>query len=249
MISPKNPKELSLMREGGRKLGNILAHLLSEAKPGKTLLSIENLAQREIKETGGTPSFQTVKGYRFATCLCINDVVVHGLPSRYVLTEGDLLTVDVGIQYKGFHTDTAWTKIIGRKDNEFLKTGQKALALAIGQAKVGNRIGHISKIIQDTIEGSGYSIVKSLVGHGVGKELHEEPQIPGFLLGSVEKTEKLAPGMTIAIEVIYAQGKGSVILEEDGWSVATRDGSPSVVFEHTVAVTRGDPVVLTKFKK
>lgn len=239
------------MREGGQKLARILEDLLARADTGVTLLSLEERAQKLIKDTGGSPSFQTVSGYTWATCLCVNEVVVHGVPSKYILKEGDMLTIDVGLLYKGFHTDSAWTKIIGRQKKEtFLKTGEEALWKAIEQARVGNRVGHISQTIARIIEGAGYSIVKSLVGHGVGKELHEEPQVPGFVRGSLDNTEKLASDMTLAIEVIYAQGKGDVVYaNDDGWSIATRDRSLSAVFEHTIEISAKGPLVLTKFKK
>lgn len=241
------------MREGGQKLGVILQELLVVAKPGVTLLDIEELAQKRIKEAGGTPSFQTVPGYKWATCLCINEVVVHGIPTSYVLREGDVLTIDIGMVYKGFHTDTAWTKIIGdqktkkRAQHEtFLATGEEALWHAIGKAQVGKRIGDISLAIQEIVEGAGYGVVKSLVGHGVGKELHEPPQIPGYLRGRIEHTLPLAEGMTIAIEVIYAMGKPTVeYANDDGWSIATQDKSVSACFEHTVGITKDGPLVIT----
>lgn len=245
--------KIPLMREGGEKLGNILQTLLTFAKPGVTLLEIEKLAMDEIQKTGGNPSFTTVQGYKWATCLCVNDVVVHGVPSEYVLKSGDVLTIDIGLLYKDFHTDTAWTKIVGSGDEEktkFLKVGEEALWKAIEQAKAGNRIGHISQTIQSTIEGAGYGIVKSLVGHGVGHELHEAPQIPGFLRGQIEDSPILEEGMTIAVEVIYAMGSGGVLYDNpDGWSITTNDHSLSAVFEHTIAVTSGEPEILTKVKQ
>lgn len=253
-MTPKTKEELRLMRDGGRKLASVLEVLLAAAKPGVSLLSLEELAQDRIRKSGGTPSFQTVRGYKWATCLCVNEVVVHGVPSVYRLKEEDLLTVDVGLLYKGFHTDTAWTKIVKSPETQvdsekkrFLTVGEEALWSAIRQARAGNHVGHISQTIQEKVEGAGYSIVQSLVGHGVGRELHEEPQIPGFLKGSPDKTPLLVPGMTVAVEVIYAMGKGEVLYEnDDGWSIATADRSLSAVFEHTIEITQGEPVVLTK---
>ncbi|EKD24419.1 MAG: hypothetical protein ACD_81C00024G0004 [uncultured bacterium] len=251
-IVPKIKTELQRMEEGGKMLGRILSQLLKDAKPGVVLQDLETMAQDLIAKTGGTPSFQTVKGYRWATCLCINDVVVHGVPSGYKLNRGDVLTIDIGLIYKGLHTDMAWTKVVGgdKEKEKFLKTGIYALENAIKVATAGNRIGHISKAIEETIEGAGYSIVKSLVGHGVGAELHEPPQVPGFVRGSLNRTELLIAGMTIAIEVIYAKGKGAVVYaNDDGWSIATADGSLSAVFEYTIAVRDGSPLILTKFGK
>ena len=246
----KTPEEITCMAEGGAKLGAILQKLLDKAQPGVSLMDIETLADQLIRQAGGEASFKTVKGYKWATCLCVNDVVVHGIPTVYMLKDGDLLTIDVGMLYKGFHTDTAWTKFIGSQNKEtrkFLKVGEDALWQAIAQARPGNRVGHISQTIQRLVEGAGYGIVKTLVGHGVGGELHEEPQIPGFLKNSIESTPELIPGETIAVEVIYAMGMGAVVYSNnDGWSIGTRDGSLSAVFEHTIAITDGHPQVLTK---
>ncbi len=261
MKDQKNEK-LQAMTAGGRKLGRIREELLRRAQPGVRLLDLDDFAKESIAKEGGEPSFMTVAGYRWATCLCVNDVVVHGVPSGYKLKAGDLLTVDVGILYKGFHTDTAWTKIIGAEKDfsdplfsgkkKFLAAGERALRLAIEEAVAGNHIGHISAALQKAIEGEGYRIVKSLVGHGIGRTLHEEPQIPGFVKGSVEQTVRIEPGMTLAIEAIYALGNARVTYESaDGWSIATKDGSLSAVFEHTVAVGSAavKPVILTKTKE
>lgn len=243
-------KKIDAMTEGGRKLGNILKELLEAAQTGVNLLDIEALAQKRIEEAGGTPSFPTVAGYRWATCLCLNDVIVHGIPTKRVLADGDVFTIDIGMIYGGYHTDTGWTKVVGRstkeKDN-FLRVGEEALWKAIDQARVGNRIGHISQTIQKIVEGAGFGIVKSLVGHGISRELHEPPQIPGFLRGKVENTLPLVAGMTIAIEIIYTMGEPTVYYStDDGWSIATRDGSLTAVFEHTIAILPDGPIVLTK---
>jgi methionyl aminopeptidase len=250
-------KKVEAMTEGGHKMGIVLAELLDVAVPGVSLLDIEALAQKRIEEAGGSPSFPSVEGYKWATCLCVNDVIVHGIPTEYVLKEGDLLTIDIGMIYKGYHTDTGWTKIVAAdpakvdpKNAAFLKIGEDTLWAAIDQARVGNRIGHISQAIQGPIEGAGFGIVKTLVGHGVGRELHEPPQIPGYLRGSVQNTLPLTEGMTIAVEVIYTMGKPAICYpNDDGWSIATKDGSLSAVFEHTVAVTASGPNVLTKRSK
>lgn len=247
------------MREGGAKLGAILQKLLEAAQPGVSLLSIDEMADRLITEAGGEASFKSVEGYKWATCLCVNEVVVHGIPTARILAESDILTIDVGMIYKGFHTDTAWTKIIANSQSrianreektKFLHAGQLALERAINQAKIGNRVGHISQTIQRVIEGAGYGVVRTLVGHGVGRALHEEPQIPGILKTSIELTPKLEEGMTIAIEVIYAAGSPAVVYDnDDGWSIASKDRSLTAVFEHTVAITTEGPIVLTQAQK
>lgn len=262
MIVVKTPEEIDLMREGGKKLSHILEALLAAAKPDVMLTKIETLANTLVADAGGTPSFKTVKGYQWATCLCVNDVVVHGIPTSYSLKDGDIFTIDVGMFYKGFHTDTAWTNIVKSdkrppwrtgqgqvisEKEEFLQTGQEALWRAIAQAKAGNRVGHISQAIQTTIEGAGFSVVKTLVGHGVGRQLHEAPQIPGFVKGRIEDTLPLEEGMTLAIEVIYAQGAGVVVYKnDDGWTIATKDQSLAAVFEHTISIASSGPEVLTK---
>lgn len=242
------------MKEGGRKLGNILQELLNLSQPGVSLAQLEERANVLIGEAGGTPSFRTVPGYRWATCLCINEVVVHGIPTKHLLRDGDKLTIDIGLLYKGLHTDTAWTKLIGSSADEekkrFLKVGEETLWKAIAVARAGNRIGHISQVIQTGVEGAGYSIVKTLVGHGVGRELHEDPQVPGFVHGAIENTPVLVADETIAIEVIYAMGKGTIEYEsDDGWTLATRDRTLASVFEHTIAVTDNRSIVLTKGEK
>ena len=253
-MNVQDEKKIAAMSEGGRKMGIILQELLEFTKTGTNLLDIEKLAQEKIKRAGGTPSFQTVEGYEWATCLCVNDEIVHGIPVMYDLQDGDVLTIDIGMVYKSFHTDTAWTKVVGasRADQKeevdhFLSVGEQTLWKAIAQAKPGNHIGDISTTIEKSVTSEGYSIVKSLVGHGVGKTLHEDPQIPGFQKGAVARTPLLTAGMTIAIEIIYAHGKGSMVTDaEDGWTIRTRDGSLSAVFEHSIAVTENGPMVLTK---
>lgn len=249
MIHIKTPEEIAVMYEGGKKLGAILEDLLKFSAPGVILTDIEKRACELIQKEGAVASFATVPGYKWATCLNVNEVVVHGIPTKYALLDGDILTIDIGLLYKGFHTDTAGTKIIGssKKNEDFLKIGKKTLEKAIQTATIGNRIGDISKVIQETIESAGYSIVKSLVGHGIGRELHEEPQIPNYLRGAIENTLQLKEGMTIAIEPIYAMGRGEIVYENtDGWTLATRDRSLTSVFEHTLAITASGPVVLTE---
>ena len=254
MIHRKTPEEIVIMHEGGAKLGGILRKLLTLAQPGVRLLDIDKEADALIAASGGTPSFKTVKGYKWATCLCVNEVVVHGVPTEYVLKEGDVFTIDIGLVYKGFHTDTAWTKIVGGQDSQLLKAGQEALEKAIALARVGNRIGDISEVIQATIEGAGYNLVKTLAGHGVGRELHEDPQVPNYLpagrqgvRGDSKNTYQFQGGETIAIEPIYVMGEGAVVYENsDGWTVATRDRSMASVFEHSIAITENGPIVLTQ---
>lgn len=253
MIHRKTNAEIAIMREGGAKLSSILSRLLSLAQPGVILNDLDNEAELLISHTGGAPSFKTVKGYHWSTCLCVNEVVVHGIPTNYALQAGDMLTIDIGLLFGGFHTDTAWTKIIGTDSSPqrhakelFLKVGQDALTRAISLATVGNRVGDLSFATQHRIEEAGYNVVKSLVGHGVGHDLHEDPQIPNYIRGAKENTYRFQGGETIAIEPIYVMGQGLVVYEnDDGWTMSTRDRSLAAVFEHTIAVTPDGPIILT----
>ncbi len=254
MIHRKTTKEIASMQEGGRRLGAIRDELMEFASPGISLLDIEKKANELIAKSGGTSSFKTVPGYHHSTCLCVNDVVVHGIPTKYVLKDGDIVTIDIGLIYEGFHTDAAWTKIVGndtspeaQEKRRFLEAGEKALTAAIALAKVGNRIGDISESTQAIIEGAGYSIVKTLVGHGVGRDLHEDPQVPNYTRGDKKNTYQFQGGETIAIEPIYAQGAGQVVYaNDDGWTLATKDGSWAAVFEHSLAVIPEGTIVLTR---
>jgi methionyl aminopeptidase len=177
--------------------------------------------------------------------------VVHGVPNEYQLKERDLLGIDIGLFYKGFHTDMAETVIVGSLNDsnhlkKFIQAGWEALNQAINMAKVGNRVGHISKAIEETITKAGYSSVRALVGHGIGRDLHEDPQIPCFFKGKLEETARLEIGMTLAIEIIYNQGKPEVVYKnDDGWTIKTKDGSLSGLFEHTVAILKNGPEILT----
>lgn len=255
MIEVKTKKEIEIMKVGGGILAEVLFEVLRNAKAGVSELELDSLAEELIYKKGATPAFKKVKGYHHTICVSTNDVVVHGTPTNYKFKEGDIVGIDCGIYYQGFNTDMAETvkienrklKIENRKDDvdKFLKTGKKALEEASKVAKVGNKIGHISKAIQEIIESAGYSVVRSLVGHGVGRNLHEEPEVPGFLGRSISETPELKPGMTIAIEVIYNQGKPEVVRGEDSWTIKTEDGSLSALFEKTIVVTEKGPVVLT----
>lgn len=253
MTSVKTPEEIQAMRVGGDKIGRILQELLAMSVPGTRLLDLEAYAQKRIKEEGGLPSFSTVADYKWATCLCVNDVVVHGIPSEYCLKHGDVFTIDIGMIYEGLHTDTAWSLIVGDEKDKteskkrFLTVGAETLWKAIAVAKPGNRIGNISEVIQREIEGAGYNVIKDLTGHGVGRKLHEEPMIPEYIRGDIARTPLLASGMTIAIEVIYAEGKGTIeYVGDDGWALASRDQSLTATFEHTIVIGDPESTVLTK---
>ena len=252
------------MREGGKILSDVLWEVLGKVKPGITELELDALAQKLITKRGAESGFMKVAGYHHTICTSVNDVVVHGVPTNTRLEEGDVIGIDCGVYYKGFHTDMSETVRVGIKNQEpawrrgrsrikkdkidiFLEIGKKALEAGIAKATIGNHVGDISKAIQTIVEGQGgYSIVRSLVGHGVGRNLHEEPEIPGYLAGRKERTPRLEEGMTIAIEIIYNMGKRDVVYSgQDGWTISTKDGSLSGVFERTVVVTKKGPEILT----
>lgn len=252
MIPIKTKAEIEKMREGGKILAKILREVKNDVKPGITTLELDRRAEELIRREGGKPSFKMVPKYRWSTCMCINEVVVHGVPGNFKLKEGDILGIDIGLFYKGFHTDMAETVIVGNHLNDsnhlkkFISVGREALNQAIAAAKAGNRVGHISKAIEKTITRAGFSPVKALVGHGVGKNLHEEPQIPCFLKRKIEETPALKTGITLAIEIIYNQGKPEVVYgNDDGWTIKTADGKLSGLFEHTVAILKDGPEILT----
>ena len=242
--------KIEAMSEGGRKLALIKEKLVERVEPGVTTGEIDAFADELIRAAGGSPSFKMVRGYKHATCVNINEVVVHGIPGREKIKKGDLVGIDVGLYYKGWHTDTATTVMAGETQNKggvkFLALGKSALKKAIAVAKPGNRIWDISAVIQQEVERAGYGVVRALTGHGVGKKLHEEPAIPCFALGEREKSAKIHPGMTLAIEVMYNLGTGEVVYKnDDGWTIITADGKISGLFEETVAVTASGPRVLT----
>ncbi|MBI2195678.1 MAG: type I methionyl aminopeptidase [Candidatus Levybacteria bacterium] len=257
MVNIKTDEEIEKMRKGGKILAEVLSEVLKNAQPGVSELELDKFAQELIIKKGAEPGFKKVPGYKHAICVSTNEVVVHGIPTDYKLKEGDVFGVDCGVYYQGFNTDMAETlrvsnqksKIKNQKYVEvdkFLETGKRALEEGIKQAKAGSRVGHISKAIQDTVVGAGYSVVESLVGHGVGKDLHEDPEVPGFLAGNIEDTPLLKVGMTIAVEVIYSMGKKDVVYKgHDQWTIKTEDNSLSGLYERTIVITKQGPVVLT----
>lgn len=250
MIKIKTPQEVEIMKKSGQMLSETMWELVDSIKVGMTELELDNLAEKLIIQKGGEPGFKRVDGYKHTVCMSTNDACVHGIPGSYKFKDGDVVGIDCGVYYNGFHTDMSETVIVGNVSDEvkkFLEVGKRALNAGINQAVVGNHVGHISKAIQDIIEAqNGYSIVRSLVGHGVGRELHEEPEIPGYLYSKIDKTPKLVEGMVIAIEVIYNMGKQDLVLDDDGWTLRTKDGSLSGLFERTVAITDNGAQVLTK---
>jgi methionyl aminopeptidase len=246
-LKPRTKEQLELMRISGEITAKALKKVLAAVKDGVSLKQLDDIAQAEIKGLGGEISFQTVDDYQWATCLTLNDEVVHGIPRNITIKTGDKLSIDIGALYKGWHTDAAWSVIVGKEPSLFLMAGEKALWQAINQAVDGNRVGDISQALQTTIEGAGCSVVRTLVGHGVGRELHEDPQIPG--IGKKDTGPLLKAGQTIAIEAIYTEGRHEVVTDKDGWTIRTKDGSLGGLFEMSVIVGKERAEVLTDWRK
>lgn len=248
MTWQKTEKEIEIMKISGKICAKALKKVLENVKPCISCKKLDLIAESEIKSQGATPSFMTVDDYKWTICTTINEQVVHGIPQQTPLKEGDIIGIDIGALYKGYHSDLAITVPVGKVTGEtqkFLDVGKKTLKRAIEKAKVGNTIGDISQTIQEGIESGGYSIVESLTGHGVGKNLHEDPLVPG--VGRKGQGPKILKNMTLAIEVIYAKESGDVVLDKDGWTISTKDKSLGGLFEQTVLISDNGPIVLTPY--
>jgi methionyl aminopeptidase len=249
VIIRKAPAEIDRMARAGEVVADTLALIGERAKPGVSTQELDELANEYIRSRGGVPTFKGYRGYPASICTSPNEMVVHGIPGLYALQEGDVLSVDVGVTLDGFVADSAYTFPIGEISAEaerLLEGCQAALAAGIEQCRVGNRLSDISHAIQRVTEEHGFSIVRSLVGHGVGRSMHEEPQIPNF--GEPGRGPLLAEGMTFAIEPMINAGVPDVVLHDDEWSISTADSSLSAHFEHTVAITGEGPRILTAAK-
>jgi len=246
-ITIKTENEIVVMTEGGKILASVKNQLKNMVKVGATALDIENMAVKLIREEKAEPSFMKVPNYHWATCVNINQGIVHGIPKKEIIFKsGDVVSIDVGVYYKGFHTDTSVTVAIDpdKEIQKFLDCGKMALKKAIKICKNGNYIEDISHIIEETVKAQEYSPIQALTGHGVGKELHEEPMIPCFVTGANDI--EIKNGMTLAIEVMYALGRPDLVIEKDGWTISMRDDKISALYEETVAVTKHGPIVLTE---
>jgi methionyl aminopeptidase len=249
MIQLKSAREIELMAEGGRILGRTLARLEESVRPGITTADLDAIAEEFIRShEGATPAFKGLYGFPGSICTSLNEEIVHGIPSRKrVLREGDVISVDVGVGYRGFFTDSAITVPVGTVDkrtDRLLSVTREALEAGIGAATVGNHIGDIGAAVHAVVEGAGFSVVRDLVGHGIGVEFHEEPQVPNY--GKPKRREKLVPGLTLAIEPMVNAGAAATRTLPDRWTIVTADGSRSAHFEHTVAITENGPRVLTR---
>jgi methionyl aminopeptidase len=246
MIIRKSEEEIEAMARAGRVVADALGLLRENMRPGITTEELDELAEEYIRSQGGEPTFKGYHGFPASICTSPNSMVVHGIPGTYRVEEGDLLSVDVGVTLDGFVADSAYTFPVGDVSADaqrLLDVGQAALEAGIAEARSGQHIGDISAAVQRTTEEAGFSVVKSLVGHGIGRSMHEEPQIPNW--GQPGHGPLLAPGMTLAIEPMINAGGPEVAIASDRWSISTTDGSLSAHFEHTVAVTESEPRILT----
>jgi methionyl aminopeptidase len=246
VIIRKAAGEIERMARAGEVVADTLALIGEHARPGVTTQDLDELADEHIRARGGTPTFKGYRGYPASICASPNAMVVHGIPGLYSLRDGDILSVDVGVTLDGFVADSAYTFPVGEISPEaerLLEGCQAALAAGIEQCRVGNRLSDISHAIQQTTEEQGFSVVRSLVGHGVGRSMHEEPQIPNY--GEPGRGPQLAEGMTFAIEPMITAGGPEVVLHDDEWSISSADGSLAAHFEHTVAITVEGPRILT----
>lgn len=249
MIYYKTTAEVELMRESALLVSATLAEVARNLKPGITTLEVDALAEKFILDHQAIPSFKNYKGFPFTCCISVNDAVVHGFPTNTPLKNGDLVSVDVGVFKNGFHGDSAYTFAIGAVSDEIkqlMRVTKESLYLGIEKAVAGNRVGDISFAVQDYAERKfKYGVVRELVGHGLGKKLHEDPQVPNY--GKRGSGAKLHDGLVIAIEPMINMGVKEVWYDDDGWTVKTKDGKPSAHYEHTICVRRGKADILSSF--
>jgi len=247
-LTIKSPKELKIMEEGGKILSLTKHAVVDMIDIGVSAFELEKKAVELIEKHGAEPAFKKVPGYSWATCVNVNAGLVHGIPHESIIfKDGDVVSIDLGVFYKGFYTDTSFTKAINpdMDTEKFLEAGMFALKSAIDVVKPGNKVSDISEKIEDTITLFGYTPIEDLVGHGIGKNLHEVPEIPCFLNQNRERSLTIASGMAFAIEVMYTQGKPDIVTQKDGWTISTRDGKISALFEDTVIVTQKGHKIVT----
>ena len=247
MIYKKSPEEIAIMRRGGVVHAEVMDRLEEALRPGITTGELDRIARETMKSRGATPSFLGYRGFTASICASPNEVIVHGIPGETEISDGDIISIDVGVYLDGFHVDSAWTFPVGEvtpEAAELLKVTEGALDAAVAQCRPGARLGDVGHAVEQTAEGAGFSVVREYVGHGVGRSLHEEPQIPNY--GPPGRREVLAPGMTLAIEPMVNAGGAATRALSDGWTVVTADGSLSAHFEHTVAITPDGHEVITR---
>lgn len=251
----KNDNDIKLLREGGEKLARVLQIIVKTVRPGCTTRELDEVAEREIRRVGGKPSFKGYKthgaksAYPASLCVSVNDEIVHGIPGERILKEGDIVGLDIGMEYGGIFTDTATTVPVGKIDKvaqKLLRVTEEALAIGIGEVRAGNRLGDIGAAVQGYIEKNGFGVVRELVGHGVGRAVHEEPEIPNW--GKRGTGRVLEAGMVLALEPMATEKSPAIKMGKDGWTWLTRDGSRSAHFEHTVLITKNGAEIITQSK-
>jgi methionyl aminopeptidase len=246
MVTLKSPREIETMRRSGKITAAVLTELMQTARAGMTTRQLDEIAERGIRERGAVPTFKGYHGFPASICASVNDEVVHGIPGEYVLRDGDLLSIDIGATLEGYVSDTAVTIPIGNvsaQARKLLDVTQESLMVGIAQMQRGNRVGDVSAAVQRFAESFGYGVVRELAGHGVGREMHEEPQVPNY--GRPGTGMELRPGLVLAIEPMITEGDRKVEILKDGWTVVTADGKLAAHFEHTIAVTEDGPKILT----
>lgn len=249
MIYLKTPEQIETMRSSAELLSRTMGEIAKWVKPGVTTNKLESVAREYISDNGGRPSCLGYSGFPAALCIEVNETVVHGFPSNYTLREGDIIGVDTVVEKDGFNSDMCYTFPVGRVDDKvmaLLRTTKEALYVGIEAFKIGNRIGHISNAIQTYCEKRGYSLVREMTGHGIGKSMHEDPEVPNY--GRPGIGPLIKNGMVIAIEPMVNMGSRNIVIEPDGWTCRTRDRKPSAHFEHTVAMLDNRAEILTTFK-
>lgn len=249
MIYLKTDEEIGLIKVSGQVLGKAHAEIAKWIKPGVTTRQLDKVAEEFIRDNGGIPSFKGYNDFPSALCISVNETVVHGFPGSYILKEGDIISVDCGVKLNGFHSDSAYTYPVGEVSKEVMELliiTKRSLYKGIEKAVDGAKMGDVGSTIQQYVEKHGYSVVRELVGHGVGKNLHEGPEVPNY--GKRGSGVKLKEGMVIAIEPMINLGKRNIVQERDGWTIRTIDRKPSAHFEHTVAIRKGQAEILTTFE-
>ncbi|MDO5572006.1 MAG: type I methionyl aminopeptidase [Bacteroidales bacterium] len=249
MIYLKTDDEIEFMSESNQLVGMTLGEIAKWVQPGITTRRLDEIAEQFIRDNGAVPGFKGYGGFPSTLCISVNDKVVHGFPSDYELKDGDIISVDCGVVKNGFNGDSAYTFPVGEVSQEtmkLLKTTKESLYIGISKATVGNRIGDIGSAIQDYCEQRGFSVVRELCGHGIGKKLHEDPDVPNY--GKKGTGTLLKSGMCICIEPMINAGVKNILMERDGWTVRTRDGKPSAHFEHAIAIRPEGPQILSSFK-
>lgn len=251
MVYYKTNEEIELIRKSSLLVSATLAEVANFLKPGITTLQVDALAEQFIRDHGALPSFKNYKGFPFTCCISVNDAVVHGFPNNEAVEEGDIVSVDVGVYMNGYHGDSAYTFAVGtltEDARQLLKVTKESLYKGVEKAVAGNRIGDISYAIQEYTERKhGYGVVRELVGHGLGKHLHEDPQVPNY--GKRGTGLKMREGLVIAIEPMINMGRKDIYYADDGWTVKTKDGKPAAHYEHTLCVQKSKPDILSSFSQ